>query len=249
MHDGLVLTPDRIALRLPVAGVGPRTAAWAIDALLQFLAWSTLLMLGTLVAQRPIWEELQALQSALQVAVTGGVFALNWGYHALFEALWHGRSPGKRLIGIRVVKADGTPEGAIEAVVRNLARTIDALPVGYAVGLVTMAATPSQRRLGDLLAGTRVVWDLPVDLASLDALAAPAPAALPGLRALQPADGRLIASFLSRRALLEPVARARVALALAELSVRGADEALREEHLASAASAEALLERLAAAPT
>jgi len=243
VQDGLVQTPERIALRLPVAGLGPRTAAWALDALVQFLAWSFLLMIGTLVAARPIWEELQALQTAAQVAVTGGVFALNWGYHAAFEALWHGRSPGKRLVGLRVVKADGTPAGAIEAVLRNLARLVDALPFGYAVGLVTLAVTPA-RRVGDLLAGTRVIWDRPVDLAALDALAEERPMALPGLAPLPLPDARLVRDFLARRELLEPAARARVALAVAELPLRGADEVTRARHLASPEAAEALLASL-----
>ena len=68
-----------------------------------------------------------------------------------------GQTPGKRVMELRVVAADGAPIGWMASFVRNLLRTVDALPVGYAVGLITSLGDPWGRRLGDMVAGTVVV--------------------------------------------------------------------------------------------
>ena len=84
-------------------------------------------------------------------------FCVFWGYYIVFELAWGGRTPGKRVAKIRIVRADGGPAGASEIVVRNLVRMIDMLPVGYLIGLITMLANRQARRLGDFAAGTLVV--------------------------------------------------------------------------------------------
>ena len=67
-------------------------------------------------------------------------FVLEWGYYVFFETTGDGRSPGKRALSLRVVKEGGYPIGFIDSVLRNLLRGADFLPVGYVVGLFTMAA-------------------------------------------------------------------------------------------------------------
>ena len=87
------------------------------------------------------------------------VFCINWGYYAIFEALWKGQTPGKRWAGIRVIKDSGRPINAFEAIARNLVRFVDFLPVFYGVGVLTMLLNNKNRRLGDYVAGTLVVHE------------------------------------------------------------------------------------------
>ena len=84
-------------------------------------------------------------------------FAFLWGYYIFFEMRWNGSSPGKQLVGIRVIRADGTPITLAESVIRNLVRLVDFLPGAYGLGLVTMFIDGKARRLGDLAANTLVV--------------------------------------------------------------------------------------------
>ena len=83
-------------------------------------------------------------------------FALLWGYYIFFEMLWNGQSPGKRLVGLRVLKADGTPITLTESIVRNLVRLIDFLPLFYGLGRrrhvhqcpITSSGRPGRRYIG-----------------------------------------------------------------------------------------------------
>jgi uncharacterized RDD family membrane protein YckC len=96
-------------------------------------------------------------------------FGLFWGYYILFEWLWNGQSPGKRVARTRVMRVDGSPVGVTDVVVRNLVRIIDFLPFGYGIGLLTMVSNRQARRLGDFAAGTLVVRERgEIDLRDLD---------------------------------------------------------------------------------
>jgi hypothetical protein len=86
------------------------------------------------------------------------LFVLTWGYPILFEVLWHGQTPGKRALGLRVLRGDGAPVGWLASITRNFLRTVDMLPVLYGAGLVSMLADAHSRRLGDLVADTVVVY-------------------------------------------------------------------------------------------
>src|SRR5690606_26380883 len=140
-----VHTPEGVALRLPAAGPVPRALAWLID-------------LGIRVV---VLSVSAGLLGALGKAGTGlyfiFVFVLLWAYPVVFEALFDGQTPGKRALELRVVSGDGAPVGWLAALVRNLLRTVDMLPVGYGFGLVSSLADPYGRRLGDMVAGTLVV--------------------------------------------------------------------------------------------
>lgn len=157
-------------------------------------------------------------------------FALIWGYFVVFELLWNGQTPGKRVAGTRVVRLDGSPAGALAIVVRNLVRLIDFLPGAYGVGLLTMFIDRRSRRLGDLAAGTLVIRERrEVTLATLRSAGPPATSDLTAerldalareyhcLRALSAADYDLIVDALDRRArgALDDALLARLAAALA----------------------------------
>src|SRR5690606_41981782 len=85
------------------------------------------------------------------------LFVVVWAYRIVFEVAWNGRTPGKRVLGLRVVGGDGAPVGWLPAIVRHLLRTVDMLPFGYAAGLLTCLCDRHGRRLGDLVADTVVV--------------------------------------------------------------------------------------------
>ena len=53
------------------------------------------------------------------------IFVLFYGYYAIFEAVWNGQTPGKRLARIRVIKDSGRPITPAESVGRNLMRIVD----------------------------------------------------------------------------------------------------------------------------
>src|SRR5437763_1482230 len=127
-------TPEHLVLELELAGVGSRIAAAACDAVLLSVAYMALgigvATLQTRTAPPGPWSTL------LAVLVVLAAFLVFWCYFLLFEALNHGRTPGKRLMGIRVVMDTGHPITFAAAAVRNLIRIVDALPFGLA-GLAT----------------------------------------------------------------------------------------------------------------
>ncbi len=84
-------------------------------------------------------------------------FLIDWGYAIFLEGLWSGQTVGKKLFGLRVIQESGVRLGFLQAVLRNLARPVDRLPLFYLVGGLSALFTSSQQRLGDLLAGTVVV--------------------------------------------------------------------------------------------
>ncbi|MEP6907137.1 MAG: RDD family protein, partial [Pseudoxanthomonas sp.] len=140
-----VITPEGVALHLPAAGPVPRAVAWVIDLAIRL---AILLLIGMLLGL------LGAAGQGLYLILT---FLIFWAYPILFEALWQGQTPGKKAMSLRVVSNNGAPVGWLAAITRNLLRTVDMLPFGYAAGLVACLADPYARRLGDMVAGTLVV--------------------------------------------------------------------------------------------
>ena len=92
-----------------------------------------------------------------------------FSYHPLFEWLWQGQTPGKRLAGVRLVDAQGRPPQLPAVLVRNVFRIVDSIPAVYAVGLITCIVTENGVRLGDLAAGTLLIYaDAAPDAADFD---------------------------------------------------------------------------------
>lgn len=209
-------TPERVALGLPVAGLGARALATLLDWLLVFLLWIVGLVAysvsGDLITQ------VKALSLAGQLLALLGALALGWGWDVAWELGWRGQTPGKRALGLRVVGADGAPVGPAESVLRNALRALEA-PLGYAPAVLMVALTPRRQRLGDLVAGTLVIQERRYDLSRYGPAAGAAArwGALRGRAAalLGPADYERLADFLARRPELEAGARARLAARVA----------------------------------
>jgi len=184
-----VLTPEGVALRLPAAGPFPRALAWLVDACVRI---SVLAVFGGIA-----FNLLGELGTAL---VLIAVFVLIWLYPVVFEVLWNGQTLGKRVLGIRVVAANGAPVGWVGAFVRNLLRAVDMLPIGYALGLVSGLFDPWGRRLGDLVAGTLVVHVVQVPPPRM---IGSAPARVP-LARLDAEEQRAVIAFAERADMLTP---------------------------------------------
>jgi uncharacterized RDD family membrane protein YckC len=151
-------TPEQIALELPLAGIGSRSLACIIDSLIQIaLAFLIFLIsLGLTLAFPGSSSLVKSIGIAAMILV---LFFLVWGYFALFEIIWNGQTPGKRIAGIRVINESGRPINPVESIGRNLVRIIDFLPAFYAVGLICMMLNKRNKRLGDFVAGTLVIHD------------------------------------------------------------------------------------------
>ena len=204
-------TPEQIALELQVAGIGSRFLAIAIDTLLQVWLYVAVVVALSLVQSPAIVRESFLGLAGPALAILFG-FSIYWGYFALFETFWSGRTPGKRLAGIRVIKETGRPINAFEAIGRNVLRAIDFLPAMYAVGIVCMMLNKHSRRLGDYVAGTIVVHDTQTEAVRPDwNLAAPPPAAGVSVARMTPEELQLIETYLHRRLELESEIRADMA--------------------------------------
>ena len=154
MNDHLsVETPEQIDLNFQKAGIGSRFYAALIDTSLLLL----IVFIGSYVNARLI-SELGSVIGNWFAAIGGiVVFALFWGYYMAFEIITNGQSPGKRLLGLRVMKVGGYPISFADSAIRNLVRVVDFLPFCYCIGLTTMLINGNWQRLGDLAAGTLVV--------------------------------------------------------------------------------------------
>lgn len=208
-------TPEHIAFEFRLAGPAARAEAWLIDGLIRA---------GVLVAcMMPI----QLLSGGFGVGLLLLLwFVLDWLSGGLCEWLWHGQTPGKRTMGIKVVGVDGLPAGFGPCLLRNILRWADGLPfVGplptFAAGLVAVVCSPSFQRLGDLAAGTLVIYTdrrLPPRSAVQQESAANELAQRLPPELATVVDGqtaRAIAAFVARRRQFHPQRRAELAEHLA----------------------------------
>jgi uncharacterized RDD family membrane protein YckC len=158
-------TPEQVAIRFPVAGIGSRFLALLADSLIQIVAYGVLILLLVLLASAlpntgatPAKESGNAEKWAIAFLILVH-FLLYWGYFTLFEAFWNGQTPGKRFCKLRVIRDSGRPITLFESMARNLIRVIDWFPGIYAVGVIAMLCNKRNKRLGDMAAGTLVVHE------------------------------------------------------------------------------------------
>lgn len=198
-------TPEHVRFRYHVAGPGKRALAYLIDLLLRA---AIVLVIGICAAIGGFaaGDAVAHASMGLELLV---LFVVEWLYYVFFEALWSGRTPGKRALSLRVVTEGGHPLRFADSVLRNLLRAADFLPAAYAIGLVVMGRDPRFRRLGDLAAGTIVIAEgRAVVAARLHLDPPPTPAELRPLPQRLPLSGEeldAIEIFLRRAGKLSPV--------------------------------------------
>lgn len=190
-----ITTPELIEVELRPAGLLPRVLAWSIDMLIRGGIFTF---------------------ASFVLGVFGGFgtgillmlyFLLEWFYPVLFEVLMQGATPGKRALGLAVVADNGTPVGWGKSMTRNLLRTADFLPLLYGFGIISVLLHKEFRRLGDIVAGTLVVYrDTRPQL--------PALAEAPPLASATPLDRntqRALVAFAERAQSLTPARREELA--------------------------------------
>jgi uncharacterized RDD family membrane protein YckC len=184
-----LITPEGVRLQLVPAGPVVRAYAWAID----FAAWgisaSVLIgILGAIISSEKLFNGVTALL----------FFLAYWAYPVLCEVYAGGRTLGKHIVGLQVLRADGLPVRWRESVLRNLLMVADFLPLLYASGLLAMLCDRHFRRLGDIVAGTQVVYrDKPPKRVEVPD-AAPLPLPFP----LTPEQQRALADLFARESRL-----------------------------------------------
>jgi uncharacterized RDD family membrane protein YckC len=174
------LSPEAVRLDLPISGPVPRMLAYGIDLMIMIvltvflfvilMASSTIGAAFTHWVKASVREALQQSKVAIKqhpsenpvgglaVAITLLVeFTISTCYFIFWEMVTGGRSPGKMLVGLRVVRRNGLPIDLRSSVVRNLMRAVDILPAEYLVGLIAILLSSSGERLGDHVAGTVVL--------------------------------------------------------------------------------------------
>lgn len=216
-----IQTPESVDLAYEPVGLGSRFQAAFLDGLIQLGAVIVigLLMLATgIVTGWGKFELLGNITFAILLLLLGLLFGV---YKMLFEAIWNGQTPGKRMAGIRVVRANGLPVTFLQVVIRNLMRIVDYLPGWYALGSLCLLFSKQHQRLGDMAAGTVVVRDrkaaapvVPVSLnreASVDLERLTEHA-----RRLTEADLAPVRSFLQRRNQIQIEHRTRIAWQLSD---------------------------------
>jgi uncharacterized RDD family membrane protein YckC len=202
-------TPEGVELSLLLAGPFVRGMAWLIDFAIRAVCY-------ILIAILLSW--LGGVGSGI---ISIGLFAIEWFYPVFFEVK-SGMTPGKKAMGLQVVHDDGTPVSWSSSLLRNLLRCIDLLPLFYMLGCFTMLLNSRFKRLGDLAAGTVVVYfkDETKVIAIPDYPSRPAPVPL------TLAEQRLILEFCERATELSDDRRRELAVLLTPLCDRESPENL-----------------------
>ncbi len=160
----IIETPEHVELQFALASLGNRFLACAVDHLIQVLTAiivfvvlitvsSTLNQFGKRVFDQASSGSLWAI--ALMIVL---IFVIFFGYFAIFESIWSGQTPGKRILKLRVIKEDGRPINTFDALARNLLRLVDSMPTPYySIGILSVFVSERSKRLGDFVANTVVI--------------------------------------------------------------------------------------------
>ena len=218
---GLVIdSVTGVALTLPVAGPGARCYAFLIDWLIRAILFTAWYCVAALVYNGR-WSFVAPLTPDARwfVLVVTPAAAMYFLYHIILEATLHGRTPGKRMAGVRIVTRDGSAPGVGALLTRNVFRLVDALPLFYGVGLLATLVTRDHIRIGDMAAGTFLAYE------RSDVVLGRGPGT---------PDTEIVGDLLSRWMLLDSGTRRRLALAiLSRYGIHNATDAQTDTSLRS----------------
>jgi uncharacterized RDD family membrane protein YckC len=202
-----LVTPERITFQYPLAGPFRRALAYLIDFLFWLLLCFVVFMILVIVS----------------LGTTAGLglifvafFVLQWGYSGFCEAVFNGRTLGKRMMGLRVVSDQGVPITGGQAILRNLLWTAEwVLPFAFLPALASMLLTRKFQRLGDLAAGTMVVVETRPGRGGLvrldEATIAPVMPWLPARLDAGPELAQALSDYVKHRARFGPARREEMA--------------------------------------
>jgi len=154
-----VETSENVRFQYRVAGIAPRLFAYLIDLGIRMSIFIALIYLAIILNVMTIGVDLIEQISWSYVIILLVYFILDWLYYVISELATGGRSLGKMALGLRVIRDGGFAISVYESFLRNLLRVADLLPSAYAVGCLTMFISPNFKRLGDMVAGTIVIYE------------------------------------------------------------------------------------------
>lgn len=154
-----VLTPEAVEFELEPADLGSRFIAILIDTIIQILL---ILPVIALMGLMEFFFPGKNNPNPFASWVTGLLFILLFilgfsGYHIFFELIWNGKTPGKRIASIKVIRDGGFPVEVTSSFIRNLIRIVDFIPFYYFAGIISIVLCKNKKRLGDIVAGTMVI--------------------------------------------------------------------------------------------
>ena len=211
-----VRTPESVAFAYELAGLGSRFLAVMVDLIIQGILIVALFIALAAAASRLPSQSQSGFATNIGLGIfLFIIFAILFGYFIVLEAVWNGQTPGKKLLGIRVVRDGGYAIDFSASLVRNLIRVGEASLGFYAISAISALLSTENKRIGDFAAGTIVVRDarLPTPEALARDLAQEpiyAPTSL-----LSGEERALIHRFLERREHLAPARRTSLAAQLA----------------------------------
>jgi uncharacterized RDD family membrane protein YckC len=219
-----IVTAENIAFHYRVAGPFRRWVAYVLDFLVRAAIVLILVIVLIVLSLTPGGGPAIAMFLV-------SFFVLEWFYGGLFETYMNGQTPGKWIMGIRVLTVEGQPINGLQAVLRNVLRVVDACPLlsiqvfgasipwygppTFVAGLVAMSLNRRFQRLGDLVCGTMVVVEerhwltgvAKLDDARAAQLAELLPADFPVSRSL----AQTLATYVDRRRFFSQARRQEVA--------------------------------------
>jgi uncharacterized RDD family membrane protein YckC len=218
-----VVTPENITVTYRLAGFAPRFLAFLIDLVFQFL----LLLLTIMIMRFSSNADLFGTENIVTAGSSIAIYLILFAYPMFWEMGWGGRTPGKRLFGLRVIREGGYPINLMSSVLRNVLRLIDfgllqlslsAMVILWGLpGLACIFFSPTYKRIGDYAGGTLVIVEEGYSpFGARDSK----PALTPGVATFLPLiknidrltvdDYRLIRRFTARREGMDPVVQASI---------------------------------------
>jgi uncharacterized RDD family membrane protein YckC len=152
-------TVTGVDVELTIAGPGSRSYAFIIDWHIRSLVALAWVLAGLLIYGGGGLQPPPDPGPGYLIGVWLPPFFIYFFYHPVLELAMRGRTPGKRIAGVRLVTREGDIPGAGALLLRNVFRLLDSLPFFYLVGLATVVMTEHHVRVGDLAAGTLLVMD------------------------------------------------------------------------------------------
>lgn len=222
-YEYVILSPEKVELRYDLGGIGSRALAAVLDDFLLFLMHALILTTVALLEENFQFTSHLAANIGWGWVLGGYSFFLflSWfGYYIGLEIRWNGQTIGKRLLGLRVIKMDGTPAAPAQIFMRELVRLVDALPMclfGYTIAGTVAFFNPYSQRIGDMLAGTLVVKERRTTapqwrhLSELSEQVHPLENLIHSVQSLTTNDYRAIRNFLDRRDQFSPEVRRHLA--------------------------------------
>lgn len=164
MNDITIVTPDNIEIKYRLSGAGSRSAAAVVDLVIQVIVMAIVIILFLLFQLGRVRFSLLSALSDFSIAMLIIILlGFLFGYYLLFEMLWKGQTPGKRLFGLRVIRINGMPVNFLNSFIRTALKFFVDF---FAVGVFAVFFSKKCRRIGDMVGGTVVIIENPAKIDS-----------------------------------------------------------------------------------